>query len=226
LSISIANAQNVSDEAMRYFDRGQAAVEMAKTPADYEDAVKEFENAATLAPDWPDVYYNLGLIQEKLGKYDNAFRNLTKYLELSPNASDVREVKKFIAKTEYKIEKVKAEQDKVKDLSGTWMGFIIRGKQAGTMMACRVVITVKNGVMEINTGHNQIGSAQFDGQKLKFKYFHDAWALQNECEYDMTIITDALMRGYYTRKIVGVRDSRDRDIVGEEFRILVELRKQ
>jgi len=105
LNIGLTEAQNVSDEARRHFDRGQAAVEMAKTPADYEDAVKEFENAATLAPDWPDVYYNLGLIQEKVGKRADAIRNLTKYLELSPNANDSREVKKFIAKIEYKMEK-------------------------------------------------------------------------------------------------------------------------
>jgi tetratricopeptide (TPR) repeat protein len=83
LSIGHANAQNISDEAMHHFDRGQAAVEMAKSPTDYEDAIKEFEKAATLAPDWPDVYYNLGLIQEKLRKYDDAIKNLTKYLEFS-----------------------------------------------------------------------------------------------------------------------------------------------
>ena len=105
LYVGLAGAQNVSDEAMRHFDRGQAAVEMAKTPADYEDAVREFEKAARLAPDWPDVYYNLGLIQEKVGKRADAIRNLTKYLELSPNANDSREVKKFIAKIEYKMEK-------------------------------------------------------------------------------------------------------------------------
>lgn len=103
--IGHADAQSISDEAMRHFDRGQAAVEMAKSPADYEDAIREFEQAILLAPDWPDVYYNIGLIQEKVGRYDNAIRNLSKYLELSPNASDVREVKKFIAKIEYKMEK-------------------------------------------------------------------------------------------------------------------------
>ena len=36
LSISIADAQNISDEARRHFDRGMAAVEMAKFPVDYK----------------------------------------------------------------------------------------------------------------------------------------------------------------------------------------------
>jgi len=90
---------------MHYFNRGEAAVEMAKSSADYKDAVKEFKKAAAIAPNWPDVYYNIGLIQEKIGIYNDAITNLTKYLKLSPNASDAGKVKKFIAKIEYKMEK-------------------------------------------------------------------------------------------------------------------------
>lgn len=56
--IGHADAKNISDEAMRHFDRGQAAVEMAKSPADYEDAIKEFEKAMRLVPDWPAVRKN------------------------------------------------------------------------------------------------------------------------------------------------------------------------
>ncbi|MCF6291480.1 MAG: hypothetical protein L3J03_10855 [Desulfobacterales bacterium] len=105
LGIGPAEAQNISDEALRHFDRGMAAVEMAKTDADYKDAVHEFGLAKELAPDWPAVYYNLGLVQEKLGRYIDASENLTKYLELSPGASDSREVKRAIARIEYRVEK-------------------------------------------------------------------------------------------------------------------------
>jgi len=35
LGIGRADAQNISDEARRHFDRGMVAVEMAKSPADY-----------------------------------------------------------------------------------------------------------------------------------------------------------------------------------------------
>ena len=121
LNIGLTEAQNVSDEARRHFDRGQAAVEMAKTPADYEDAVKEFEKAAKLAPEWPDVYYNLGLIQDKLEKYEDAVKNLKKYIELFPNAGDSRDVKKHITKLEYKMEiikEAKLEEDPIKVVIG------------------------------------------------------------------------------------------------------------
>ena len=35
--------QTVSEEAIRHFDRGMAMVEKAKTPEDYEAAIKELE---------------------------------------------------------------------------------------------------------------------------------------------------------------------------------------
>ena len=63
-----AFGQAVSDEAKRHFDRGMAAVEMAKSPDDYAPAIKEFKQAASLAPNWPDAYYNLGKApNERLG---------------------------------------------------------------------------------------------------------------------------------------------------------------
>jgi len=97
--------QTVSEEAKRHFDRGMAAVEMAKSPEDYEPAIKEFEQAVRLAPDWPDVYYNLGMIQEKAEKYGDAIASFRNYLRLAPDAGDAETVKSLINKLEYKNEK-------------------------------------------------------------------------------------------------------------------------
>jgi len=70
-----------SEEAQRLFDCGMAAVEMAKTPEDYDLAIEEFKKAQALSPEWPEVYYNLGLIQEKAGKYKDAASSLGRYLQ-------------------------------------------------------------------------------------------------------------------------------------------------
>ncbi|MDP2278615.1 MAG: hypothetical protein Q8K51_10375, partial [Nitrospirota bacterium] len=48
-AVADAYAQIIPEEAKRHFDRGMAAVEMAKSPADYESAIKEFTQAARLA---------------------------------------------------------------------------------------------------------------------------------------------------------------------------------
>jgi hypothetical protein len=101
---AVSLAETVSDEARRFMLRGMAAVEMAKTPKDYERAVREFEQAAKLAPDWPDVYFNLGSVQAKAGNYGEAVRHYKRYLELAPNASDAAKVRNEIYKLEYRAE--------------------------------------------------------------------------------------------------------------------------
>ena len=109
LSIGIANAQNISDDARRYFLRGMAAVETAKSTADYKNAAKEFKRAKTLAPSWSDVYYNLGMILEKTGNYEGAINNLNTYLRLVPSSSDANQIQKKIYKLEYKMERSNIE---------------------------------------------------------------------------------------------------------------------
>jgi len=103
-SVSVTLADTVPEEAQRYMARGMAAVEMAKTPKDYERAVREFEQAAKLAPNWPDVYFNLGSVQAKAGNYGEAMRHYKRYLELAPNAPDAAKVREEIYKLEYRAE--------------------------------------------------------------------------------------------------------------------------
>lgn len=111
LLLSAAYAQTISEEAQRYFDRGMAAVEIAKSPDDYAPAIKEFEQAIRLAPDWPDVYYKLGMVQEKAGKYRDAIISFRQYQRLAPNASDAATVKSLINKLEFKAEQEITKED-------------------------------------------------------------------------------------------------------------------
>lgn len=108
---------DVSDEARRYFDRGMAAVEMAQSPSDYQFAIDEFDKAIAIAPQWGDVYYNLGMVQEKAQRYPEAVESFRKYLKFSPNAADSGTVKSMINKIEFRQE-FQAKQQK---LSGVWV---------------------------------------------------------------------------------------------------------
>ena len=161
-------AQSVSVEAKRYFDRGVIAVELAKSPADYESAIKEFRQAATLAPDWPDVFYNLGLVQEKAENYGDAVTSLRQYLKLVPNAQDAAEVKSLITKTEFKNEKLLKEKEKFQSVIGTWgletenEAFFksIKLDQNGDKIEFKVY--TENGL--------ETNEVFFDGKNLKFKY--------------------------------------------------------
>jgi Tfp pilus assembly protein PilF len=106
LLLPTVHAQNVSEEARRHMARGEAAAEMAKSPAEYDSAIKEFQEAARLAPDWPDPYYNLGLALENNGRLKEAAASYKKYLQLAPNAPDAAKIRVHIYKLEYKAEQV------------------------------------------------------------------------------------------------------------------------
>ncbi|MHB8109469.1 MAG: tetratricopeptide repeat protein [Syntrophorhabdaceae bacterium] len=110
--VSVTLAETVSEEARRYMARGMAAVEMAKTPNDYKRAVREFEQAAKLAPNWPDVYFNLGSIQARAGRYSEAIWHYKRYLELAPNAPDAAKVREETYKLEFRAEENKARKER------------------------------------------------------------------------------------------------------------------
>lgn len=114
--VSAALAGTVSDEARRYMARGDAAVEMAKSAGDYVLAIQEFEQAARLAPDWPDIYYKLGSVQAKIGAYAPAMKNLQRYLDLAPQAADAAKVRDEIFKLEYRRDR----ENLARRLAGTW----------------------------------------------------------------------------------------------------------
>jgi len=111
-----AAAQNVPEEARRYMARGIAAVEVAKSAGDYVLAALEFEKAAKLAPDWPDVYYNLGNVQAKMGDTASAVRSYERYLALAPRAPDAEKVRQEM----YKLEYLRDRQKAAAALAGAW----------------------------------------------------------------------------------------------------------
>jgi hypothetical protein len=114
--VSVAMAGTISDEARRFMARGNAAVEMAKSPGDYVLAISEFKQAAKLAPDWPDIYYSLGTAQSKIEDYTSAIKSFQRYLELAPQSSKTAQVQDEIYKLEYRRDRVNV----VALLVGTW----------------------------------------------------------------------------------------------------------
>jgi len=120
ISGNSAWAQTVPREAQKHMNRGMVAVEMAKSPAGYNEAIREFEQAAILAPRWPAPHFNLGYVLKEAGKYQKSLANYRKYLELAPNAPDAAQVQTEIDQIEYKLEKA-SETAKIQTwLEGEW----------------------------------------------------------------------------------------------------------
>ncbi|MBP8696548.1 MAG: PDZ domain-containing protein [Syntrophobacterales bacterium] len=113
---TVCFGQAVPEAARRYLMRGMAAEEMAKAPKDFERAAREYEQAAKLAPNWPDIYAYLGSAQTKAGDYRGAMASYRRYLELSPDSPDAGKVRDELYKLEYRAE----QQEKVVELGGSY----------------------------------------------------------------------------------------------------------
>lgn len=215
--------QTTSEKARWHMIRGQAA--MAKTPADYEDAIREFEQAAKLAPDWPEIYYNLGVVQEKAKEYDKAIGNLEKYLALAPNAKDADVVRDLI----YKIEFLKERGWSMEDLVGTWVGpkevgsLTISLKKSGERYPKRFPYQYQKGEFVVMPSwpsyRVHIHSAKFDGKQLIINLTHFRKSVVGYTPirgeyYDLTMVFKGRMTG--TVKIYG--EEGQKTITGEWLR--------
>jgi thiol-disulfide isomerase/thioredoxin len=93
--------QEIPDNIKDKIANGIKLLENSKVPEDMDKAVKEFTEAAAIAPEYADVHYYLGktlaMMQGNAGK---AVKEFKKYLELYPDAPDKEKVSKQIAELE------------------------------------------------------------------------------------------------------------------------------
>jgi tetratricopeptide (TPR) repeat protein len=179
----------VPEEARRHMVRGRAAVKAAKNKQGFQNAADEFKQALYIAPWLVDGYYNLGIMQDKAGKYKEAVRNLKTYLSGAPNSADTREVQDFIYEIEYRrdeAERIKKEERKkaetkeaearsLNDCNGVWRHYMGHGKKdwqvtiSGTKFTCRCLQYVSNtgeswGCASFNVPYEYCGNV--NGRKL------------------------------------------------------------
>jgi hypothetical protein len=108
LALNTKPAPAVPEEAERNMARGTAFAQKAADSAGYKKAIAEFESAANAAPWLALAYYNLGVVQEKAGLYNEAIQSLKFYLMAAPDAKNSRDVKNKIYALEVDAEDVQA----------------------------------------------------------------------------------------------------------------------
>jgi hypothetical protein len=94
--LNMRPAPTVPEEAERNMARGTVFAQRATDSVGYKKAIAELEAAANTAPWLALAYYNLGVVQEKAGFYEEAIQSLKFYLMAAPNAKNAREVKNKI----------------------------------------------------------------------------------------------------------------------------------
>lgn len=90
--------QDVPEAAKKHFQVGIALIEKAEKPSDFSAAMAEFEEAATIAPLWPDIHYNMAMLAAETDKPARAIKEYQMYLALSPKAQDRAKIEGEIAR--------------------------------------------------------------------------------------------------------------------------------
>lgn len=94
-------------DAIQIMAKGKEALKLAQQKSNFEEVQSLYLSATNIAPWWPYAYYNLALIQEKLGWYSDAVEHYKLYIHADPNATDLYLVQKKIYDLEYLIEQEK-----------------------------------------------------------------------------------------------------------------------
>jgi len=85
------DARAMSQEARTFYERGVKLFERGEMEA----ALQAFEAALQFAP-LPEIYFNLGVVAERLGRRGDAADYFSEYLKARPQASDRDEVRRRI----------------------------------------------------------------------------------------------------------------------------------
>jgi len=89
------------EEARRSVIRAETYTEEGK----FEKAIEEYQKALELSPFFPNLYKALALSYGQIKDYKKAIKNMNIYLELYPDAPDIRSAKDQIYKWEFMMEK-------------------------------------------------------------------------------------------------------------------------
>lgn len=196
-------APPLPETVLRSMVRGEARVKMGGAGS-YEAASEEIEQAVLAAPWLADGYYNLGVIQEKAGKFSEATQNFRLYLLAAPQSRNATAVQVKI----YELELMKEEKDKEQSLQGSWLsvsgnveyrvmieggkiqaqgnGYSIQAEKKGHALEGFISISSqKEGVCDIPGEKNPVsGTISGDGRSMVFRFIRSEYKTSQEWVQD------------------------------------------
>jgi len=110
-------ATGTFEDARRHLVRGAAAIEMAKNDSELTVAADEFQMATEISPEWAFAWMNLGQVQARLGRLQEAMGSYKRYLALAPNDKDAARISDELIKLEFRMEQV----TRIQGRAGTWV---------------------------------------------------------------------------------------------------------
>lgn len=108
------NPPALSDKGREHLVRSSYIL---KKSQDFQQAEKEMAAVLRTDPWWLDGYYNLGILQSNIAKFDEAEHNLALYIAASPDTPKSRAAQDKI----YELRIAKEETEKLNGIKGTWV---------------------------------------------------------------------------------------------------------
>jgi hypothetical protein len=165
----------VPEEARRAFVKGNTAFTDAKSPADLLAAAARYEEAAKLAPSWPDPLYNLAKAREAAGDPAGALTALRAYLSLPLPPAEQREALDWSYALEERASK-KSRDDASAAAADKFAGTWSRTLRASSGATLRQTFTLaRDGsalTISASDSPKQPFDARVEGDRLEFKWPH------------------------------------------------------
>jgi hypothetical protein len=111
---SLPDQPALSEKAREHLVRSSYIL---KNNQNLDQAEKEFAAALTTDPWWLEGYYNIGILQAKLNRFDLAEENLAIYTAAAPPGPKTQGVQDKI----YEIRMAREEADKIHGVTGNWV---------------------------------------------------------------------------------------------------------
>lgn len=102
-----AGSPEAAAQAKQHFDTAKKAYKSGA----YREAIGELNQAIELDPNGKDLFYNLGLVHEKLGEIDEAIRAFKRYSELETNVDDLEKAIQTVRRLEGARDELKKKEE-------------------------------------------------------------------------------------------------------------------
>lgn len=172
------------DDLAELIGKAKFIMKDAKSADDYKQAVDALKQASLLAPWLGDIYYNLGVVQEKAEEPADAINSFNLYLFAKPHAKDRESVKERIGALKFQSEKIEKNSSSPE---GKWGDMTIT-RDANDQYE----ITEPSSVSTTGTNHSYSFEAiEFIGGSLTFREKEIATLSDNtavdDIDYSLTL---------------------------------------
>jgi len=175
----------IKAEYKRLFHYALGLVTTARSRQQLKEAVKEFQELSMSAPDWPDVFYNAGLVCEMLEWYEQAAIFLKRYLDLSPDAPDAEEARAMINRNMQNQNRLEEAKKRMTNSRSWQLVGLVPPVPFSSESAINTVFAVRDGKMWaknplmkytpiVKSRMREWVQVEFDGRF--FRYFYESAA--------------------------------------------------